>query len=118
VRLGFSGEETNQLLCFDHANVNGPYEDLRDDLLRSNIPTPDYAAVVIRAIDRCKARHSPKPGGIDVEVNALCASVESEIKARAKTPLTRELTAKETVCASVVLVAVVALAFVRLCSIM
>lgn len=101
-RLGLSHEETNQLLCFDHEDVTGPYEDLRDDLLRANIGTPEYAAVVIKAIDRCIALHSPKPDVIDVEANVLCASVEAEIKDKGW---------KEKVCASLVGVAVLVLAF-------
>lgn len=98
-RLGLSADETDQLLCFDHANIHGPYEDLRDDLLRANIGTPEYAAVVIKAIDRCITRHSPKPDAIDLEVNAVCASVRSEIKSKGL--LTRDLTKKESAVALV-----------------
>ncbi len=94
-RIGLSSRETNQLLCFDHADVHGPYEDLRDDLLRANIGTPEYAAVVIKAIDRCIALHSAKPDPIDLEANAVCADVELEIKR--KSFLTRPLAGKEVV---------------------
>lgn len=109
-RLGLSAEETRGLLYFDHANVSGPYEDLRDDLLRANIGTTEYAAVVIKAIDRCIALHSPKPDAIDLEANAVCVGVEAKIKH--KSLVTRELTRKE-VYTSLVGMMVLVLAFVR-----
>lgn len=81
-RLGITDKQAKDLIFFHHVGHDGEYNDLRDPLLRANIGTPEYAAVVISVIDRCIARHQVVDP-IDAEANAVCASVELEIKSKA-----------------------------------
>lgn len=58
-RLELSDKEVRDMLFFDHVEHDGRYNDLRDPLLRANVGSVEYAAVVIRVIDRCIASHQP-----------------------------------------------------------
>lgn len=77
IHLGLNEEEAHELFLF-HQPWNCRHEwyiDLAAKLTRTKEGTPEYAAVVVEAIERCIERNSPPPAKVVEEEELVLSNI-------------------------------------------